>query len=224
MLPFTSLPTRSSESPVRRRVAVCALTVALAVTAAGCSGTAELNQPSRFNSPPPPTATTAAPTTTPSADSDEEVDYSALLLTATDLSDQDDTFALRSSTSNPNGLPGASALFVNTDDTRAISDTVVLYPDAATATATLKQALSAVDSIVVGGTPQPSPVGTDGTVVRGTAPDGGKEITLLLFTQGHALARLEFQSATGDSTTDAFVTSIGKMQQIALRAGLSART
>ena len=45
----------------------------------------------------------------------------------------------------------------------------------------------------------------------------------MLFTEGPALARLEFHSATGDPTTDQFVTSIAKMQQIALRVGFSGR-
>ena len=73
--------------------------------------------------------------------------------------------------------------------------------------------------MVTGGNPTPLPVGTDGTVIKGTAPDGGKAVTLVLFTQGPALARLEFDSATGDPTTDQFVTNVGKMQQIALRIG-----
>jgi hypothetical protein len=42
----------------------------------------------------------------------------------------------------------------------------------------------------------------------------------VLFTEGPALVRLEFQSAPGDVTTDEFVVNIGKMQQIALRTGL----
>ena len=55
-------------------------------------------------------------------------------------------------------------------------------------------------------------------MIKGTAPDGGKAVTLVLFTQGPALARLEFDSATGDATTDQFVTDIAKMQQIALQS------
>ena len=74
--------------------------------------------------------------------------------------------------------------------------------------------------MVAGGTPQPTPVGSDGVTITGTYPDEDKAVTLLLFTEGRALVRLEFQSATGDPTTDRFVTSVGKMQQIALRTGL----
>lgn len=74
--------------------------------------------------------------------------------------------------------------------------------------------------VVSGATPQPFPVGTNGTLFRGTAPDGSKDVTLLVFTQDRALVRLRFESATGDATTDGFVTNVGKMQQIALRTGL----
>lgn len=76
--------------------------------------------------------------------------------------------------------------------------------------------------MVTGATPRPAPVGTDGTMAVGTSPDGGKATTLLVFTEGPALVRLEFQSAPGDTTTDDFVINVGKMQQIALRTGLNA--
>lgn len=164
--------------------------------------------------PAPTTGTTAEATP-------KDADYSRLLLRAEDLSDAEDTFAVRSTTpGGPDGLPGASALFVNEDDTRAISDTVVIYPDAATAATTLREALPTIGTVVAGATPRPAPVGSDGTMAVGTSPDGSKAATLLLFTQGPALVRLEFESAPGDATTDEFVINIGKMQQIALRTGL----
>jgi hypothetical protein len=227
MLLLKSLPTPSSHSSLPRRIAASALALTLAAGIAGCTPTEELTAPSSSSST-SPAATSTGTSTSAAADDgqaskdgqDRDVDWSGLLLTAADLSDDEDTFVLRSTSSNSNGLPGASALFVNTDDTRAISDTVALYPDAATATSTLKEALNKANNVVDGGTPQPFPVGTDGTLIRGTAPDGSKDITLVLFTQGPALVRLEFQSATGDPTTDPFVTSIAKMQQIALRVGL----
>ncbi len=176
------------------------------------------------SAPGQPVTGTAAPTTPPASQPSPQpagdIDFSRLLLEAADLTDADDTFALRSSTINPSGVPGGSALFVNAPDTRAISDTIAVFPDAATATATLRGELSAVDTVVAGGSPQPSPVGTDGMIVKGTSPDGAKAVTLLLYTQGPAMVRLRFDSAPGDPASDRFVTSIGKMQQIALRVGL----
>ncbi len=165
-------------------------------------------------------STSAAPTTT--SKDNKPVDYSRLLLQPADLSDNEDTFTEQSSTpSGPDGLPGASALFVNQDDTRAIAATIVIYPDADTAANTLKAALPSIDTTVTGATPVPAAVGSNGTMAVGMSPDGTKAVTLLLFTEGPALVRLEFQSAPGDVTTDEFVISVGKMQQIALRTGLS---
>ncbi|OBG15908.1 hypothetical protein A5765_09000 [Mycolicibacterium celeriflavum] len=164
-----------------------------------------------------------APTASPTGDAAPKGgDYSGLLLRPEDLSDAEDTFAVRSTTpGGPDGLPGASALFVNQDDTRAISDAIVIYPDAATAATTLREALPTIGTVVTGATSRPVPVGSDGTMAVGMSPDGTKAATLLLFTQGPALVRLEFESAPGDATTDEFVINIGKMQQIALRTGLS---
>lgn len=94
-------------------------------------------------------------------------------------------------------LPDAGGLFVNGEDSRAISDTIVIYPDADTAARTLREALPTIDQVVAGATPRPVPVGQNGTIAVGMSPDGGKAVTLLLFTEGPALARLEFQRAPG---------------------------
>lgn len=192
--------------------------------AVGCDSSSGIDQGGGTSSQPAATIPTVplTPTTTRTTDDKKAVDYSRLLLQPADLSDDEDTFAVRSTTpSGPDGHPGASALFVNQDDTRAISDTIVIYPDAETASSTLRDALPTLGSTITGATSRPAPVGTDGTMAVGMSPDGSKAVTLLLFTEGPALVRLEFQSAPGDVTTDQFVINIGKMQQIALRTGLS---
>lgn len=162
------------------------------------------------------TTTSAAPTTTAQA-----TDYTKLLLTAADISDAEDTFTERHLESSPGGLPGASAFFVNAQDTRAISSTILVYANPDTAATALKDASGTLNTRVVGGAPTPAGVGTNSVMVRGTDPDQAKDVTVLMFTEGPALVRLEFQSAGGDATTDGFVTNVGKMQQIALRVGLS---
>lgn len=171
-------------------------------------------------SAPAPTlpAFTTSSTATSTAAAPAATDYRDLLLTAGDLTDAADTFVERSRESSPDGHPGASAFFVNAQDTRAIIDTVLIYPDAAAAATALQQA---VNTRKVVGDPQPMGVGQGGVVIRGTRPDEDKAVTLLLFTEGPALVRLEFQSADGDVTTEPFVTGVGKMQQIALRIGLA---
>jgi hypothetical protein len=202
-----------SHSPSKGRWAAAFL---LIVTVSACAPT----EPGGATSAPAPTLpafTTSSTTTSPSA-APEPADYRDLLLTAGDLTDADDTFVERSRESSPDGHPGASAFFVNEEDTRAIIDTVLIYPDDAAAASALQQAVS---TRKVAGDPQPMGVGQGGVVIRGTRPDEDKAVTLLLFTEGPALVRIEFQSADGDVTTDPFVTNIGKMQQIALRVGLT---
>ncbi|MGU3655099.1 hypothetical protein [Mycolicibacterium sp. A43C] len=175
-------------------------------------------EPSAPSSAPPTlpafTTTSAAPTTSAAA-----ADYTRLLVTAADLSDAEDTFTERHMEASPGGLPGASAFFVNAQDTRAISATVLVYDDPGTAATALKEARGTLGNRVKGN-PMPGGVGPDSVMVRGIDPDEAKDITVLMFTQGRALARLEFQSAGGDATTDGFVTTVGKMQQISLRSGL----
>lgn len=203
-----------------RSRSTAALAALMCVAAIGCdsSGTGPAGTVPSLPASTTPSAS-AAPTT---AKTDEQADYSRLLLQPGDLSDDEDTFTEQSSTpSGPDGLPGASALFVNQDDTRAISDTIVIYPDAETAADTLKAAVPTIGSTITGATTRPAPVGSNGTMAVGTSADGRKATTLLLFNEGPALVRLEFQSAPGDVTTDQFVINIGKMQQIALRTGLA---
>jgi hypothetical protein len=192
--------------------AAALLTVALSACAPA--------EPGGATSAPAPTlpAFTTSATTTSAAAAPEDTDYRDLLLTAGDLTDADDTFVERSREPSPDGHPGASAFFVNEQDTRAIIDTVLIYPDDASAAAALQQA---VTTRKVSGDPQPIGVGQGGVLIRGTRPDEDKAVTLLLFTAGPALVRIEFQSADGDVTTDPFVTGVGKMQQIALRIGLA---
>jgi len=44
---------------------------------------------------------------------------------------------------------------------------------------------------------------------------------VLLFTEGRAVVRLEFDSAPGDPMPPQVVTDVGKKQQIAVRTGLT---
>jgi hypothetical protein len=203
--------------------ALIAASTATLVLVSGCSPAEQTATPgsSSSSSPAVPTLPAFTPTTTTSPKPAPALDYSRFLLTEADLSDDEDTFSQRSSTPDADGTPGASAFFVNVEDTRAITDTIVAYPDAPAATAALQQVIADPSKVVSGGTPRPFAVGTDGTIIKGVAPDGAKDVTLLVFTEGRALVRLKFESATGDSTTDPFVSSVGKMQQIALRIGLA---
>jgi hypothetical protein len=195
--------------------------VLLAIGISGCTGV-NTTAPTTGSLPGLPTSVGTSATTTSKSPAAAATDYSRLLLTGPDLSDAEDTFSQRSGQSQPNGVAGASAFFVNAKDDRAVTDTVLIYPDAATATATLRQSASTLTTAVTGGTPKPVPVGSDGIMISGTYPDQSKAVTLMFFTEGRAVVRLEFQSAPGDVATEKFVIDVGKMQQIALRVGLPA--
>ena len=210
---------RTSPRSTLPRYLFAAVTAVLVVALGGC-------EPSTGGGTTPSAAPTLptipyTPTTTSTTAAPQPVDYRRFLLSAADLTDADDTFTQQSSNADPNGNPGASAFFVNANDSRAIVDTFLVYPDAATAAATLTQAAGTLPTLVKGGTPKPLAVGTDGVVVSGTHPTEDKAVTLIFFAEGRALVRLEFQSATGDPTTDRFVTAVAKMQDIALRTGLA---
>lgn len=201
-----------SHAPSHRTLALAALLVT------GLTACAPTEQSGTASSAPTlPAFTTTSPTSSSAKPSAASADHGKLLLTAADLSDAEDTFIEQSREPIPDGTPGASAFFVNEADTRAISNTLLVYPDAAAAGAALQQA---IDTTKVAGDTQTAGVGQDGVVIKGTRPDEDKSVTLLMFTEGPAVVRMEFQSATGDVTTDDFVTSVGKMQQIALRYGL----
>ena len=188
----------------------------VAAAATGCTATS-----STSSAEPPDTsiALSSPPPSTPA--SPVAPDYRRLLIQPGDIKIGTDTFATRSSTTNPGGSDGVSALFVNEHDTRAIGDIILILPDSAAATTTLNTTVSSLGTIVTGGRPQPSPVGTGGTVVSGTSPDGSKAVTVLLFTEDRAVVRLEFGSAPGDPMPPQVVTDVGNKQDIAIRTGLA---
>ena len=194
--------------------AIAALVVAAAAT--GCTATSST---SSAESPDPSSAVSSPPQTTPAGRA--APDYRRLLIEPGDINTGTDTFATRSSTTNPGGSEGVSALFVNQHDTRAIGDTILILPDSAAATTTLNTTVSALGTIITGGRPQPWPVGSGGTVASGTSPDGAKAVTVLLFTESRAVVRLEFDGAPGDPMPPQVVTDVGKQQQIAVRTGLT---
>ncbi len=121
---------------------------------------------------------------------------------------------------NPGGLVGAAVQFKNQDDTNRIGDTVLVLPDAAGATTALNGSLAAVGSSVVGGTPQPFPVGGGGQLVAGTSPDKSKAVTVLLFTEGKAFVTLEFDSALNDPVPPDFAQTVAAQQDAAIKKNL----
>lgn len=167
-----------------------------------------------------PTVVSASPH--PTSMNNAGPDLSRLIIEPDDIKSPTDTFATQSTTLDPGGSDGSAVLYINQDDTKAISITLLLLPDPAAATTALNATVGSINSYVTGGSPRPSSVGAGGTVVSGTSADRSMDLTVLLFTEGRAVVRIEFGSALGDPIPPTFVTDVGAKQVIALRSGLPA--
>ena len=200
------------------RAAAALLLAAVSVFAAGCDRTQGVpaDKPA-VSAAPLPIPLTTTTSTTPSAK--PTVDYTRLLIQDRDISEPNDTYTAQSPISNPDGRPGAEVLLVNQNQTKAINVLLVGLPTPADGPSALGEAVANLAKTVTGSAPQPSPVGTGGTVVTGTSPDGTKSVTVLLFTEGATLARIEFDGVAGQPAAPAFVTDVGQKQDIALRVG-----
>ena len=73
---------------------------------------------------------------------------------------------------NPNGQTGITQAYTHRDGVHQITDTILLLPDPGAAAAALNA--SNQTSIVANGKTQSAPVGTGGTIVSGSSPDGSK--------------------------------------------------
>jgi len=93
---------------------------------------------------------------------------------------------------NPNGQPGVTNTYTHRDGTRQITNTIVILPDAPSATAALNGSQADVAGKVSNGMSQPAAVGNGGTMVSGTSPDGSKSVTVLTFAEGNAATTIEF--------------------------------
>jgi hypothetical protein len=60
-------------------------------------------------------------------------------------------------TLNPHGVPGASTVFVNNANTRAVGNTIFVLPDPDAATAALNGAKQALATVIEGAVAQPAP-------------------------------------------------------------------
>jgi hypothetical protein len=123
---------------------------------------------------------------------------------------------------NPGGNPGVAATFANQGNTRQIGDTIMVLPNASDAASTLQANITAAGPTVSGGTPQPADVGTGGTMLTGTSPDGAKAITILMFSEGKGVVTLEFDGAANDPVPPDGALDIARKQDAAIKNGLPA--
>jgi hypothetical protein len=151
----------------------------------------------------------------PAAGCRAKPDYTGLLLTYIRL-DPADELLPGPVVKNPNGKSGVSTVFKGWD--RTISDTILVFPDAATAASALDQAKSTVNQVVSGGTTESVPVGGGGTITSGRAPYGSQFVTVLLFTEGGAFTTMEFHSMPSRGPIEnTFIVPVGRQQDTRIR-------
>ena len=200
------------KTPVLAALAALAAAALLAAAIAGCSS----NKSSSTSSSATSSSTTPSKSSSAAA---QPTDYTGLLIKETDISAGGEPFIAMAPTPNPNGKPGVAGEFHNQSGTRIIGDTILILPDASAAATALEDAKGALGTAVTG-TPQPAAVGTGGTMVSGTSPDGAKAVTMLLFTEGKAFTTLEFDSAPDDPVPPDGIIDIGQKQDNAIKNGL----
>ena len=193
---------------------LAATSMVVGVSVAGCAG----NKSSTTSSS--GSATSSGSSATSSSSSAAAADYTALLIKASDITLPGDTFTGQPPIQNPNGQPGIAQIFSNQNDTRHVGDTILILPDPDQAVSELDEEKAALGDMVKGGTPAPAAVGTGGTIVSGTSPEGSKAVTVLLFTEGKAFTNLEFDSPSNDPVPPQFVTDVGQKQDTAIKNGL----
>lgn len=147
------------------------------------------------------------------------IDYDALPVDPNVLTDST-AYLAGAPVHDPDGHPGIEVVYTHRDGSRAITDTVFVLPDPQSATVALDVARADLTKEVPGASTAPIAVGQNGTLVTGRSTAGG-EISVLLFTQGPAVAAVRFTGSAGDPVPADLVTDYGKQQDANILAALS---
>lgn len=121
---------------------------------------------------------------------------------------------------NPNGQQGVQQEFNHRDGSRGITTTILVLPSPQGATDSMNATSAGLGSTVTNQTSQPVPVGTGGTFLTGTSPNGTQAVGVLLFTQGNAAVEVEFDGPPNDPVPVDLVTQYGQDQVNAINAQL----
>jgi len=145
-------------------------------------------------------------------------DYSTLLITAEDI-DRAPPFKAEAPTLNPHGEIGATRRFFSEDDAM-IGVTVRILADPAEAARVLELTRENISN--VSGTSEPSPIGTDGSIITGTSVDQITDITMLTFSEQNAVVTLEFDGPYGQlvALPPELIDSVSRRQLEILKAKL----
>jgi hypothetical protein len=211
-------------STSRALIAGVAAATALAVSVAGCGNNKQQPSTSKTGSATSATSATSSPGSPSSSPSSSGApaqpnEYTKLLIAASDIS-APVPFTAAPPTNNPNGQPGAATTFKDDDGSHTIKVTIGVYDNPDAATNALNAAKGQQGGIVKDPATQPSDVGTGGTMLMGNAPDRSKGVVILLFTEGRALATLEFDGPTDTLAPPDFVNDVGQKQAAAIKKGL----
>ena len=150
----------------------------------------------------------------------DPADYTVLLVNPNDVTDSM-AYSAAAPVQNPNNQQGVSAVYSHRDG-RQITETVLVLPDAAGAAAAMNAAQGDAANRIANEKTQPVQVGTGGTLLTGSSPDGSKSMSVLLFTQGNAAATAEFDGPPRDPAPTEFVVDLGQKQDSAIKNALSA--
>ncbi len=148
----------------------------------------------------------------PTALADEP--YADLVVDPNTVTDSTAYAVLSPPIANPDGLNGVSTVYTHRDSTRTITDTILVLPDADSATGALQ---SQLNGAVLGGSPKPAAVGTGGTMIAGKSPDGTRSLTVLGFTQGNTAVTIEFEGALKDPVPADLALEIGQAQDTLIK-------
>ncbi|WP_297697899.1 hypothetical protein [Mycobacterium sp.] len=205
----------------RALIAGVAVATALAVSVAGCGNNKSQPSTSKTGSATSATSVTSSPSSAPSSPTApaQPNDYARLLIQAGDIN-APVPFTAAPPTSDPNGQPGVATTFKDDDGSHAIKVTIQVYDDADAATNALNAAKGQQGGAIKDPTTQPSNIGSGGTMLMGNTPDRSKGVVILLFTEGKALATLQFDGPTDTLAPPDFVNDVGQKQDAAIKKGL----
>ncbi|MDT5325108.1 MAG: hypothetical protein QOF25_2260 [Mycobacterium sp.] len=147
-------------------------------------------------------------------------DYSAIPVSPNVITDST-AYTAAAPMINPNGQPGVTTVYTHRDNTRQVTNTILVLPDPEAATNAISEIQSGLGNRVTNGKTQPAAVGTGGTVVTGTSPDGTKSVSLLMFTEGNAAGSIEFEGPKNDSVPLDLVVDYGQKQDTAIKDSLT---
>jgi hypothetical protein len=145
-------------------------------------------------------------------------DYSGLAVSPNDVTDSL-AYSVGQQTVNPNGQPGVTTVYSHRDNTRQVTNTILILPDPAAATASVNGSRADMSGKVANGKTQPTAVGSDGMTVSGLSPDGSKSVTVLTFAEGNAATSIEFDGPPKDPVPMDLVVEYGQKQDAAIKAG-----